>query len=166
VKCAGCKSDALYRFCSSACFIDYAKKRIGIDCQVCPWMPLTRSVGNPNARGLCPECRDDATQRDWEDVSALEQRSDDVELDAALSSAGSLSDIYGGERKAQTEKARRVLELMARGRIERRRRRRTRSGHTTSGWVTILEPLSLREIAKEAGVSYAYVRFVIKRQRQ
>lgn len=162
--CVECQAPSTYRFCSNPCFIAYAKSRPGIECQVCQWMPLTQSIGNHNARGLCAECRDDAAQADWGDASELEQATDDLDGLVAIAGGARIESIHGGRRKLDSDKAHEILRLAEddAARVTRRRRRRSATGKILRGWMVVTRPPSEREIASMVGCSRAYVHKVIK----
>lgn len=164
--CVECQAPSTYRFCSSTCFVAYSKSRTGTECQVCQWMPLTQSVGNHNARGLCADCREDEAQEDWEDTSALEQSTDDVDTLVAFGGGAiRIEAVYGGKRKADTTLANEIVRLAEdeAAKVVRRRRRRSATGKVLRGWEETSRAPNEREIASMVGCSRAYVHKILRR---
>jgi hypothetical protein len=161
LKCIVCGATSNIRFCSYPCLASYSRGRQGVECAVCQWDPDTGRVGNANTHRLCGDCSSAEENADWREPSDFEQAIGDVAVATAAAGGARLEPLAGRRRKIDTDLADRVIRA-ARGRVSRRRRRRNAKGYLLRGWVTVEEGPSLREIAKEAGCSFAYARKVLR----
>lgn len=164
--CLGCDQPSSFRFCSNACFVAYAKhpRRAYVECALCQYNPDTRTFGNHNTHRICDDCREGDDTSEWAEPSEYEQRTDDIDTLVSISGGGvTIEAMFGGKRKADTERANAVLRIAKTMLVPRRQRRRTAGGWPARDYETVMVPPSERQIAEMAGCSRAYVRKLLRR---
>jgi hypothetical protein len=110
-RCVTCKSPASYRYCSSTCFIVYAKKHGKPDCAVCCFDPKTERVGSIRTSRICSWCAADPANGEWKDVSRKERKGFEMDDFAAGEDAVAVS----VPTKFSSAKALKAMKLIAAG---------------------------------------------------
>jgi hypothetical protein len=157
IACLVCGCEAGFRFCSSACFLTWARTRAEVECAVCQYDPATGRVGNFNTTRLCRDCRKGVENRGWNDRRMLTGQEDRIRQ---LRSPGTLADLQREDRRQSSAKQDLIRRLALVGEPElvvrmdqagrRRGTRLRRRGYSPT------------EIARVVNCAVSYVHRVLK----